>query len=82
MNKVDLHVIKYRADDHAELSPEDKAALVGLLNVDMAMPRGAMSALDAIEYCIESLARIYEGDGERVLEMPRLIGLRQHQRES
>lgn len=79
---VDLYVAKHRAPDDTELQPTDKAALVGLLNVDMATPRGVMSALDAIEHAIESLARIYEGGAKSVLELPTLIGLRQHIRES
>ena len=79
---VDLYVAKHPASDDAELQPEDKAALVGLLDVDMAMPRGAMSVLAAIEHTVESLARIYEGDTESLLELPTLTGLRQHQHES
>jgi len=79
---IDLYVTKHRFADDAELQPTDKAALVGLLNVDMAMPRGVMSALDAIEHAVESLARIYEGGSESLLELPTLIGLRQHHRES
>lgn len=79
---VDLYVAKHPTPDAAELQPEDKAALVGLLDVDMAMPRGAMSVLDAIEQTVESLARIYERGAESVLELPILTGLRQHQRES
>lgn len=78
---VDLYVAKHPAPDDAELQPTDKAALVGLLNVDMATPRGVMSALDAIEQTVESLARIYERGAESVLELPTLIGLRQHIRE-
>lgn len=79
---VDLHVAKHVAADDQELQPEDKAALVGLLDVDMAMPRGAMSVLSAIEQSVESLARIFEGEPESALELPMLTGLRQHQRES
>lgn len=79
---VDLYVAKHPAPDDAELQPEDKAALVGLLDVDMAMPRGVMSVLAAIEHAVESLARIYEGGPESLPELPTLIGLRQHQRES
>lgn len=78
---VDLHVINQlnaEIDAGRELSPADKVALVGLLNVDVGMPRGVMSALSAIEQCIESLVRVYEGGGETLLELPRLIGLRQH----
>jgi len=79
---VDLFVAKHRAADGDELQPMDKTELVSLLNVDMAMPRGVMSALAAIEHTVESLARIYDGGGESLLELPTLIGLRQHQRES
>lgn len=78
---VDLYVAKHRIEDDVELQPTDKTGLVGLLNVDMAMPRGVMSALDAIEHAVESLARIYEGGSESLLELPTLIGLRQHHRE-
>ena len=78
---VDLHVAKHRVPDDVELQPDHKAALVGLLNVDMAMPRGVMSALDSIEHVVESLARVYDGGNETLLELPELIGLRQHLRE-
>lgn len=78
---VDLYVAKQPAADNSELQPTDKAALVGLLNVDTATPRGVMSVLDAIEQTVESLARIYERGAESVLELPTLIGLRQHIRE-
>lgn len=77
---VDLHVIKAlppKGAERAELTPEDKIALVGLLNVDMQMPRGAMTVLSAIEHATESLARVYEGASEGALELPRLTGLRQ-----
>lgn len=79
---VDLYVAKHHVANDAELQPEDKAALVGLLNVDVGMQRGVMSTLAAIEHAVESLARIYEGGTESVLELPTLTGLRQHQRES
>lgn len=79
---IDLYVVKHIAADDQDLRPEDKAALIGLLDVDMAMPRGGMSVLTAIEQSVESLARIYEGESESALELPTLIGLRQHQRES
>ena len=75
---VDLFVYKLLIPDDDELRPEDKAALVGLLNVDVGMPRGKMSALSAIEQTIESLARVYEGGSETLLELPTLIGLEQH----
>lgn len=76
---VDLHVVSHRkTDDGLELSPQDKAALVGLLNVDVNMPRGAMTVLSSIEQAAESLARLYDGGSELVLELPSLKGLQQH----
>lgn len=76
---VDLYVARQPIDDSAaDLRPVDKAALVSLLNVDMAMPRGQMSVLASIEQAAESLARLYDGGSEQVLELPSLIGLRQH----
>lgn len=78
---IDLFVAKLnpRLDD--ELYTEDKAALIGLLNVDIGMPRGKMSVLSAIEHGIESLARVYDGGNETLLELPALIGLEQHRLE-
>ena len=78
---VDLFVAKMTPQPDDELHPEDKVALVGLLNLDMGMPRGKMSALSAIEHTIESLARIYDGGSETLLELPTLIGLEQHRLE-
>ena len=78
---VDLHVfraINPHADPLAELTPADKVALVGLLNADVAMPRGTMSVLSSIEQATESLVRLFEGANEGALEMPVLIGLQQH----
>lgn len=76
---VDLHVAQNRsAIEDAELQPSEKVALVGLLNVDVAMPRGQMSVLASIEQAAESLARLYDGGSEQILELPGLIGLRQH----
>lgn len=79
---VDLHVAtNLKTDNSVDLSPADKVALVGLLNVDMAMPRGVMSVLASVEQAAESLARLYDGGSEQILEMPRLIGLNQHRYE-
>jgi CRISPR-associated protein Cas1 len=76
---VDLHVAQNRpAIEDAELQPSEKVLLVGLLNVDVAMPRGQMSVLASVEQAAESLARLYDGSSEQVLELPGLIGLRQH----
>lgn len=78
---VDLFVAKHMSLAGDELNPQDKAALVGLLNVDVGMPRGKMSVLSAIEHSIESLARIYDGGSEALLELPTLIGMEQHRLE-
>lgn len=82
---VDLHVFKHRpavANETADLSPSDKVALVGLLNTDMRMPRGDMTVLAAVEQATEALVRLYDGGAESALELPRLIGLRQHRIEA
>jgi CRISP-associated protein Cas1 len=79
---VDLHVATHRkTDETLELNTADKVALVALLNIDIAMPRGVMSVLASIEQAAESLARVYEGGGEQTLEMPQLIGLNSHRYE-
>lgn len=79
---VDLFVATNRkTDDSVELNPSDKIALVGLLNVDVGMPRGVMSVLSSVEHAAESMARMYEGGSEQVLELPSLIGLNQHRYE-
>jgi CRISPR-associated protein Cas1 len=79
---VDLHVFEHRVGhDVDELQPADKAALVSLLNVDLSMPHGIMSALSSIEQSVESLARLYDGGSEALLELPELIGLAIHQYE-
>jgi CRISPR-associated protein Cas1 len=77
---VDLHVAKNPAFTEGDLSPADKAALVALLNADVGMPQGRMSALSAIEYTVESLARLFE-EGDSTLELPTLIGLQPHRLE-
>jgi CRISP-associated protein Cas1 len=79
---VDLHVATNRkTDESIGLSPADKVALVALLNIDVAMPRGVMSVLSSIEQAAESLARLYDGGSEQLLEMPKLIGLNAHRYE-
>ena len=76
---VDLYVATHaKTDPEAELQPTDKAALVGLLHTDMEMPRGIMSVLSSVEQAAESLVRLYEGEPDAMLELPRLIGLKQH----
>ena len=78
---VDLFAYKMMPQPDDELHPEDKVALVSLLNIDVGMPRGKMSVLSAIEHMIESLARIYDGGSESLLEPPTIIGLEQHRLE-
>src|SRR3990167_2611879 len=58
---VDLHVASMPPRAEAdELTPADKVALIGLLNIDVAMPRGAMSVLAAVEQAAESIARLFD----------------------
>lgn len=78
---VDLCVKQMQALGDGLLAPAHKATLVNLLNVDVAMPRGTMSALSAIEHTVESLARVLDGGSAELLELPVLIGLEQHQLE-
>lgn len=82
---VDLHVAKNIPavqGDKSDLTPEDKAELVSLLNVDVRMPRGDMTVLASVEQATESLARLFESEYEEALELPRIIGLRQHRPEA
>jgi CRISP-associated protein Cas1 len=76
---VDLHVgLQLKSDEDTELTPVDKAGLVALLHVDVAMPRGVMSVLASIEQAAESFARLYDGGSELSLELPKLLGVKQH----
>jgi CRISPR-associated protein Cas1 len=77
---VDLHVARQPAAKEGDLISEDKQALVGLLNVDVQMRQGKMSVLSAIEYAVESLARVYE-DNSSALDLPQIVGLQPHQLE-
>lgn len=77
---VDLHVAKHGAMTEGDLIPADKQALVALLGVDVGMPQGRMSALSAIEYAVESLVRVFEGDAKE-LDLPVLVGLQAHRME-
>jgi CRISPR-associated protein Cas1 len=80
---VDLWVFQAARDawgEKEELTPEDKAALVGLLDKDVGMEGGAMSVLSAVEYAVESLCRMFESD-DAVLDLPLLLGLDAHARE-
>lgn len=78
---VDLHVaetIRREGECQDDLRPSDKISLVGLLNTDLGMPRGDMSMLSAIENTTESLTRLFTEGDDSSLELPRLLGLRQH----
>jgi CRISPR-associated protein Cas1 len=80
---VDLWVFQAVRDTWGkkeELMPEDKAALVGLLDKDVGMEGGAMSVLSAVEYAVESLCRMFES-GKAALDLPLLLGLDAHARE-
>jgi CRISPR-associated protein Cas1 len=82
---VDLHVARSRhpgQPESQELSPSDKVGLVALLNADVGMPRGEMTVLAAVEHATEALVRLFDGGSETMLELPRLIGLRQHRIEA
>lgn len=78
---VDLFVYRMPPQLDDELHPQDKVELVGILNIDMGMPRGKMSVLSAIEQTIDSLARIYDGGVESLIELPSIVGLEQHRLE-
>jgi len=78
---VDLHVATHVPEEDRLLAVADKAALVSLLNTDIQMPQGLMSALSAIEQSIESLARAMEYQSVKLLELPKLVGLEPHQQE-
>ena len=77
---VDLYVCQHSAAVEQDLSPNDKAQLIALLNVDVGMPEGRMSVLSAIDYTVESLVRVFE-EGESTLALPSLIGLEPHRLE-
>lgn len=76
---VDLHVAsQIPPAETPDLRPADKLGLIALLNVDVAMPRGVMSVLASVEQAAESVARVFDGGSEQVLELPQLLGLKQH----
>lgn len=77
---VDVYAAKQVAGEERHLSPSDKRGLVALLNVDVGMPQGKMSVLSAIEYAVESLVRLYEGQSKE-LDLPVLVGMDEHVRE-
>lgn len=77
---IDLHVANHAARTEGDLMPADRRALVSLLYVDVAMPQGRMTVLSAIEYAVESLVRMYEGEAKG-LHLPSVIGLQSHRLE-
>jgi CRISPR-associated protein Cas1 len=79
---VDLYVAtNCQVNETADLTPVDKAQIVSLLHVDVLMPRGVMSVLSSIEHATESMIRMYDGGGEKLLELPQLMGLALHHHE-
>lgn len=82
---VDLHVANSMPagiQERPELTPSEKIDLVALLNTNVRMPRGDMTVLTAVEQATESLVRLFDSDMAEELELPRVIGLRQHQAEN
>lgn len=77
---VDLYVASNTTSGESHnLSANDKSGLINLLNVNVKMPRGIMSALSAADQVVESVARVYEdGSSPFLLELPQLIGLDLH----
>lgn len=70
---VDLFVAtKTREGESEELKPQDKSALIDLLNQDIDMPRGRMTLLSSIEQVVESLVRVIDSRDEALLELPNL----------
>jgi len=78
---VDLFVSRLATPLDGELRTQEKSALVGILNIDVQMPRGKMSVISAIEQTVKSIARVYDGGNETLLELPSLIGTDQHRLE-
>ena len=77
---VDLYVAEQIPPiDSNDLRPSDKLGLISLLNVDVVMPRGTMTVLSSVEQAAESIARLFDGGNEQLLELPRLLRLNQHQ---
>ena len=79
---VDLYVASLVDEKTSGLKPPDKVALVNLLHHDIAMPRGKMTLLSAIEQSIESLARAIQRKNEKLIELPELIPLVIHHDEA
>ncbi|MDQ7058556.1 MAG: type II CRISPR-associated endonuclease Cas1 [Ghiorsea sp.] len=78
---VDLHVASLADEKASGLMPADKVALVSLLHHDIAMPRGHMTVLAAIEQSIQSLVRVMQYKDEKLLELPELVALSMHDHE-
>lgn len=75
---VDLFVVRNFSDQMPLLSKHDKAGLVSLLNLDVCMPTGITSVLTAIEKSVESLGRVLISSDDSLIELPEIIGLREH----
>ncbi len=79
---IDLYVASLADEKTSGLKSEDKTALVNLLHHDIAMPRGKMTLLSAIEQSIESLSRAIQRKNEKLMELPELIPLVIHHDEA
>lgn len=76
---IDLHVGSQPQRKDQSLQAADKAALIGLLNVEVSMPRGNTSVLSAINQMLESYVSCLENPAKPVsLELPMLLGLSSH----
>jgi 7-cyano-7-deazaguanine synthase in queuosine biosynthesis len=69
--------VKHKVIDASFLGDISKGFSANV-DTDMEMPRGIMSVLSSVEQAAESLVRLYEGEPDAMLELPRLIGLKQH----
>jgi CRISPR-associated protein Cas1 len=78
---IDLYVYLRLFSRNGGFGKNEKLALVSLLNTDVLMPQGKMSALNAIDYMVESVVRFYSSKNVR-LDLPTHIGLESHFMES
>ncbi|MDR2033893.1 MAG: type II CRISPR-associated endonuclease Cas1 [Helicobacteraceae bacterium] len=74
---VDLWVAKEIFAKNRSFNAPEKAALVTLLNADVQMSNGKTAAINAIDFVVESLVRLY-ANKEEILEAPILLGTEAH----
>jgi CRISP-associated protein Cas1 len=76
---VDLYVAKqWPLPEDQELSPTNKSGLVNLLNHEVALDGEVMSALAAIDLCVQSLGRFFRKSNPALLQLPELLELKLH----